>query len=178
MTKNTTVKITYSAIFLALAMVLPLVTGQIHQIGNALCPMHIPVLLCGFICGWQYGAIVGFVSPFLRFVLFGMPTVFPKGIGMAFELCAYGIIAGLVFMLLQKKRPSFANVYITLITAMLGGRIVWGMTRFILAKAVGIDFTLAYFFAEAFTNALPGIVLHILLIPIIVIALQKAKLIP
>lgn len=57
-------KLTYSALFLALAMVLPFLTGQIPEIGSMLCPMHIPALLCGFMCGWPWGLAVGFISPF------------------------------------------------------------------------------------------------------------------
>lgn len=45
-----------SALLLAIGLVLPFLTGQIPEIGSALLPMHIPVLICGFICGWQWGA--------------------------------------------------------------------------------------------------------------------------
>ncbi len=83
-------KLVLSGVFLALALLLPFVTGQIPQIGAALAPMHIPVLLCGFVCGWPFGLVVGFVAPLLRFMLFGMPPIFPTGIAMAFELAAYG----------------------------------------------------------------------------------------
>ena len=82
-------RLTYAALFLALAMVLPFLTGQIPEVGSMLCPMHIPVLLCGFVCGWPYGLTVGAISPLLRFVLFGMPPLYPKGLAMAFELAAY-----------------------------------------------------------------------------------------
>ena len=77
--KQTTKNITLSAMFLALGMVLPFLTGQIPQIGSMLLPMHIPVFLCGLICGWQYGAIIGFILPFLRYAAFGMPPLFPTG---------------------------------------------------------------------------------------------------
>ena len=62
-----------SAMFMAIGLVLPFLTGQIPQIGSMLLPMHLPVLLCGLICGWQYGGLVGFVLPLLRYLLFGMP---------------------------------------------------------------------------------------------------------
>ena len=84
--KETTKKLTWSAMFIALGLVLPFLTGQIPQFGNMLLPMHIPVILCGLICGWRYGAIVGFVLPLLRYALFGMPVLFPTGIAMSFEL--------------------------------------------------------------------------------------------
>ena len=92
--KTSTRKLTLSALFLALGLVLPLITGQIPQIGKMLLPMHIPVLLCGMVCGWPYGLAVGAVMPLLRGLLFGMPVLYPTGIGMAFELAAYGAVIG------------------------------------------------------------------------------------
>ena len=77
-----------AAMFVALGLVLPFLTGQVPQIGNMLLPMHLPVLLCGLICGWQYGGVVGFILPPLRYVMFGMPPIFPTGVAMAFELAA------------------------------------------------------------------------------------------
>ena len=85
-------KLTYSALYLAIALVLPFLTGQIPEIGSMLCPMHIPALLCGFVCGWPWGLAVGFVSPLLRSLLFGMPTAY-TAVAMAFELAAYGAVA-------------------------------------------------------------------------------------
>ena len=172
--KNQTRNLVLAALFLALCLVLPFLTGQIPQVGQALSPMHIPVLLCGFICGWQYGLIVGFVAPLLRFSLFGMPPIFPTGISMAFELAVYGLLAGLLFKALPKKIPY---IYVTLIISMLGGRVVWGAVRFIIAGLNNTDFSFMMFLQGAFVTAVPGIILHIVLIPLIIIALQKAKLI-
>ena len=162
----------YAALCLALCLYLPFLTGQIPQIGKALSPMHIPVLLCGFLCGWPYALAVGFIAPFLRFLLFHMPEM-PMGISMAFELAAYGLLASLLYRALPKK-PG--NVYVSLIGAMLGGRIVWGVARWVLAKIMGVEFTLQMFLAGAFVTAVPGILCHLLLIQTVVIALKKAKL--
>lgn len=167
-------KLTFSALCLAMAMLLPLVTGHVPQIGSALSPMHIPVLLCGFICGWQWGLAVGFVSPLLRYVLFGMPYIYPTGIAMAFELAAYGVIAGVMYKLLP-KRNGF--IYVTLITAMVGGRVVWGAARFLLAGLGGSEFPFSAFLSGAITAAVPGIILHIVLIPVLVMALKHVGLI-
>ena len=176
MTKTSKVyKLVCGALCLAIALVLPLLTGQIPQVGSALCPMHIPVLLSGFLCGPLWGALVGFVAPLLRYVIFGMPPIFPTGISMAFELAAYGTLAGLMYRLLPKKVHC---IYISLITAMVGGRLVWGLARFILAGLTGSEFPFSLFLAGAVTEAIPGIILHILLIPVIVMALKKAKLMP
>ena len=94
--RNAVYTLVLSALFLALALVLPFLTGQIPQIGNMLLPMHLPVLLCGLICGWQYGGVVGFAAPLLRSALFGMPPMI-TAIAMAFELAAYGIIVGALY---------------------------------------------------------------------------------
>ena len=97
-------KMVLAAMFLALAMVLPFLTGQIPQIGSALCPMHIPVLLCGFFCGPWYALAVGFIAPLLRFLIFGMPPIMPTGIAMCFELATYGFMVGFLYKKLPKKK--------------------------------------------------------------------------
>ena len=166
-------KLTYAALFLALAMVLAFLTGQIPQIGSALSPMHIPVLLCGFLVGWPWGMAVGFIAPLLRSVIFGMPAMFPGAVAMAFELAVYGLVSGILYRLLPKKKWS---IYVTLVVAMLAGRVVWGIARLILAGLSGGSFTWALFLAGGFTNAIPGIILHIVLIPVIVMVLERAGL--
>ena len=166
-------RLVYSGVCLALALVLPFLTGQIPQIGSMLSPMHIPVLLCGFLCGWQWGVAVGFIAPLLRYALFQMPPM-PMDIAMAFELAAYGAISGLLYKKLPKTN---ANVYVTLILSMIAGRIVWGAARFVIAGLTNSTFPFSAFIAGAVTEAIPGIILHIVLIPIIVIALERAKLV-
>ena len=166
-------KLTYAALFLALAIVLPFLTGQIPEIGSMLCPMHIPVLLCGFLCGWPWGLAVGLIAPLLRSVLFGAPPMFPGAVAMAFELAIYGASAGLLYRLLPKKKWS---IYASLIIAMIAGRVVWGIVRLILAGLSGKGFTWAAFMAGAFTNAVPGIILQIVLIPVLVMVLERAGL--
>lgn len=164
-----------SAMFLALGLALPFLTGQIPQIGNMLLPMHIPVLLCGLICGWQHGAMVGFICPLLRYVLFSMPPM-PMGLGMAFELCAYGAIVG--FLYSHSKWKCVISLYRSLIIAMIGGRIVWGVARVIMVGAVNVPFGWEMFISGALLTAVPGIILQLILIPAIMVALDKAKLVP
>ena len=166
-------KLIIAAVCLALCMLLPFLTGQIQQIGNALCPMHIPVLLCGFVCGPWYALAVGLIAPLLRFALFGMPPIYPIGVAMCFELAAYGAMSGLLYRALPKKT---GYLYVSLIGAMLGGRIVWGVVRAVLSGVGDHSFTWAAFLAGAFTNAIPGILLHIMIIPPILLALRRAKL--
>lgn len=165
----------FSAVFLALALVLPFLTGQIPQIGSMLCPMHIPVLLCGFICGWPWGLIVGVAAPLLRSLIFGMPPMFPTAVCMAFELAAYGAAAGLLYRAFPKKK---GYVYCSLMIAMLAGRIVWGAARFICTGLDVTQFGLSAFWTGAVATAVPGIIIQIILIPILVFAFEKAKLTP
>ena len=165
-------KLTLSAMFLALAFVMPFLTGQIPEIGAMLCPLHIPVLLCGFICGWPYGLAVGFAAPILRSLILSMPPLFPTAICMAFELAAYGAITGFMHRILPKKLPF---IYCSLLTAMIAGRIVWGLAMYILLGLNNGAFTFNAFMAGAFTNAIPGIIIQIVLIPILVMVLEKAQ---
>ena len=164
-------KLVISAVCLALCMVLPFLTGQIPEIGSMLSPMHIPVLLCGFICGPAWAAVVGALAPLLRFALFSMPPLFPTGVAMCVELAAYGAVSGLMYRALPRKPVS---IYISLITAMLAGRVLWGIVRLALTGVTDSPFTWSAFIAGAFTQAVPGIILHIMLIPLIVLALEKA----
>lgn len=167
-------KLVFAAMCLALALVLPFLTGQIPEIGAALSPMHIPALLCGFICGPVWGGIVGAAAPLLRHVLFGMPPLM-AAIPMAFELAVYGISAGVLYRLLPKKVPF---LYVALIGAMIDGRIMWGIVKLIMSVAQASEFTFAAFIAGAVTGAIPGIICHIILVPVIVLALKRAKLMP
>ena len=165
-----TKKLSLAAMFLALALVLPFLTGQIPEIGSMLCPMHIPALLCGFICGWPWGILMGFTTPILRSVFFGMPPMFPIAISMAFELAVYGAVAGALYARLPRKLSS---IYASLLTAMLAGRLVWGFVRLLLAGFDVTKFGLAAFWAGAITTALPGILVQLILIPVIVKVLEK-----
>ena len=162
-----------AALFLALAYVLPFLTGQIPEIGSMLCPMHIPVLLCGFICGWPWGLAVGFAAPLLRSVTLGMPMIFPQAVCMAFELATYGAVAGMMHKLLPRKK---AYIYGSLLTAMIAGRLVWGAAMYVCMGLKGASFPFAAFLAGAVSNAAPGIVVQIVLIPVIVMLLDSVKI--
>lgn len=170
--KNKSLKnLSVSAMLLAVGFVLPFLTGQVPQIGNMLLPMHIPVLLCGLICGWYYGAAVGFILPLLRSLVFGLPLFYPAAIAMAFELCTYGLISGIIYACI--KRKNILSVYISLISAMISGRIVWGAAQVLLLGLKGNAFSWAAFMSGAFINAVPGIIIQLILIPAIMIILDK-----
>ena len=167
--------LTLSAMFLAIGLLLPFLTGQIQVIGNMLLPMHIPVLLCGLICGWKYGLSVGFIMPLLRYGLFHMPPIYPTGIAMAFELAAYGAIVGLLYS--KSRYKCIFSLYRSMLAAMLAGRVVWGIAEIILLGLGENGFTLQMFLAGAFLNAFPGIILQLVLIPSIMIALNRTGLV-
>ena len=163
-------KLVLSALFLSLALVLPFLTGQIPEIGAMLCPMHIPALLCGFFCGWPWGLAVGLMAPVLRSVTFGMPPMFPTAICMSFELATYGAVCGLLYRRLPRSKGS---IYVSLLSAMVAGRLVWGAMRFLFTGLDASAFGLAAFWAGAVTGAIPGILLQIILIPILVMVCEK-----
>ncbi|MFQ8705701.1 MAG: ECF transporter S component [Thomasclavelia sp.] len=166
--------IVLSALFLALGFILPFFTMQIPSIGSMLLPMHIPVIICGFVCGAPLGLIVGFILPLLRSLVFTMPPMFPTAIAMAFELAAYGMISGYLY---NKSNKKVFDVYFSLIISMIGGRIIWGLVSALLYGFSDQVFGLTVFVAGAFSNAIPGIILQLILIPVLIIVLQKAKLI-
>ena len=171
MKRMTIRSITVSAMFIAAGLVLPFFTGQIPQIGNMLLPMHIPVLLCGLICGWQYGLIVGFLLPLVRNMIFGMPMLFPTGICMAFELATYGFASGWLYE--HSKWKCIVALYRSLIVAMLAGRVVWAFVRVVLLGVAGVEFTFTIFLMESFVNAIPGIILQLIFIPAFMVALNR-----
>lgn len=159
-----------SSVFLALGIVLPFVTGNVSFLGSRFLPMHIPVILCGFVCGWRYGAIVGFLTPLLRALLVGMPPLFPVAFIMSFELAFYGLSIGLLYRYLPKKP---INVYISLILAMIIGRVIWGVVSMIVFFSLGTEFTFTIFLYGAFITALPGIIFQLAFIPALIIMMKK-----
>lgn len=172
--KFKTKKLVLSALFLSLGVVLPFFTAQLKEIGDTLLPMHIPVMLCGLICGWHYGLAVGFILPFLRSFLFGMPPMYPNAVWMALEMAVYGLVIG--YMYSRKQNYSLRWLYISLVTAMLSGRIAWGIAKALLLGIKGSSFTFTAFIIGGFVDAMPGIVLQLLLIPTIMLILNKLRL--
>lgn len=169
-THNKIQKMVLSAMLLALAYVLPFLTGQIPEVGAMLCPMHIPVILCGFICGPAWALAIGFTAPLLRALTLPMPPLFPTAVCMAFELAAYGVTVGLLHRILPRKKPY---IYVSLLVSMIVGRLVWGAAMFVCLSAGGVAFTFSAFIAGAITNAIPGIIVQIVLIPVIVMVAEN-----
>lgn len=170
MKKSSIRTLVIAAMLLALALLLPFLTGQIPRIGSMLSPMHLPVLLCGFLCDPFWGLAVGVVAAPLRFMLFGMPQA-PMCFFMAAEMAAYGFLAGLFYRILPKK---ISCLYVSLLLAMIGGRLVYGAVYWITVAMDGGTYTLNAFLTSTVIGAWPGILLQILLVPVIVLALKRA----
>ncbi len=164
--------------FIALGWLMPFLTGQIPEIGNMLCPMHIPVLFAGFILGKWYGAGIGFIIPLTRSSIFGLPVFYPIALGMMFELATYGFFSGFLFSLFKKIRMNdILNLYLSLGISMLIGRAVWGCVRAVCGLFPNTSFTWKAFMTGAFLTAWPGIVLQFLLIPSMLFLLSRANII-
>ncbi len=173
MKKQNLQKIVLSAMLLAVGMVLPFLTMQIKEIGDSLLPMHIPVMLCGIMCGYGYGATIGLLLPFLRSVCFGMPPLYPNAVWMAAELLTYGLVIGFIYKKLPK---NLTCLYLSLILSQISGRIIWALTKAVLLGVDGKSFTFAMFITGGFIDALPGIFLQLILIPTIIVLLKHTKL--
>ena len=168
MKKNQAYKLTATALCVALGLVIPQVFHMFGA-GTVFLPMHIPVLLCGFICGGPYGLLCGALTPLVSSLLTGMPPLMPVGVPMMAELAAYGFLTGVLY----KKTK---NTYLSLILAMLGGRVVSAFAKIVLMGVTGTPFALQAFLTSAFITPWPGIIIQILVIPVLVMALKRAKL--
>lgn len=166
-------KLVLSAMLLAIGMLLPFLTMHLQSMGRMLLPMHIPVLLCGFICGPFYGALVGLILPLLNSTFFGMPPMMPVALAMSVELFFYGLSAGLLHKLFKNYT---LGIYPALILSMLIGRIAWGITSYVLFALIGNVFTWQIFFAQAFIGGIPGIIVQLILIPALILSLKRTNM--
>ena len=173
--KSTFLKnIVLSAMFLAIGVILPMFTSQIKEIGDSLLPMHIPILLCGLICGAKYGMALGLILPFLRSVTFSMPPLYPNAVWMALEMATYGLVIGFLYKRIENKNTK--GIYFCLILSMFSGRIIWGVAKAFLLGFAGKAFAFSAFISGGFIDAFPGILLQLILIPSVMLILKKAKL--
>lgn len=172
-------KMCIAVILIAIGYVLPFITGGIKEIGNMLCPMHIPVLLGGIILGPIYGGVIGLIIPLFRSLTLGMPPLFPTALAMSAELLTYGVIAGIIFKVLfvKLKKNLILSTYVSLVISMILGRVIWGVTSLILYSFSSNAFTFKMFLTGAIINAWLGIIIQLVLIPLIIVALSKAMLI-
>ena len=166
-------RLTAAALCLALCLLLPQLFHALPNGGSIFLPMHLPALLCGFLCGWPYGLACGALAPLLSSLLTAMPPA-PVLPGMVCELAVYGACTGILFQKMQKGSPLF-RVYAALLPAMLLGRLVAGLLNGFLFRAG--EYTMAMFLSASFVTALPGILIQLTLIPLLLFALAKAKVI-
>lgn len=172
--KERTKTLVLAALFLALGVVLPSLTGSIKEIGDSLLPMHLIVMLCGAVCGWQYALPIGLVLPFLRSLTFSMPPLYPNAVWMSLELATYGFVIG--FLYARRKQYSRGYLFFCLVCAMLAGRIVWGAAKAILLGVADKPFGIRAFLVGGFLDAIPGLILQFILIPIIVELIERKRM--
>ena len=166
-------KLVYTAACIALCLVLPMAFHSIPNAGAIFLPMHIPVLLCGLVCGWPYGLVTGLIGPFLSSILTGMPgaAMLP---GMMVECTVYGAVAGLMMRFVRTKNAT-ADLYISMITAMALGRFLAGLAKAWIFSPGAAPFA---WVTTSLVTGIPGIVIQLLVMPAIIFALTRAKLIP
>ena len=163
-----TKQITLCAMFLAIGIILPFITMNIPVVGKMLLPMHIPVLIGGFVLGPIYGALLGVLTPLVRSFIVGTPALYPTAISMSFELMAYGLASGIMYYFVFKKNNKIIYIYATLLTAMIFGRVVYGVVKVIMGLVDSSKFTFNMFISYSLINAFPGIILQLILIPILI----------
>ncbi len=167
-------KLVISAMMLALCLLLPFLTGQIQEIGQMLAPMHLPVMICGFVCGPFWGLAVGLAAAPLRSVLFLMPPM-PKCLFMAAELAVYGFMSGFFYRIFPKKLPFY---YLSLLISMVSGRIIYGIVNFVIAGIQGESYLFKTFLTATVLESIPGMIVQIILIPLLLEGLTRAGQLP
>ena len=162
-----------AALCIALCVVLPIAFHSIPNAGSVILPMHIPVLVCGMICGWPYGFICGLLGPLVSSLLTGMPPAayLPP---MMVECATYGAATGLLLKFVRTRNLT-ADLYISLIGAMLLGRVVSGIAKALIFTP---GMAMSMWITSSFVTALPGIVIQLVLIPQVIRILMKAKYLP
>lgn len=168
-------KLCISAFCLALCCVLPTAFHAVG-LGQAFSPMHFPVLLCGLVCGWPYGLVCGFAGPLLAHAVTSAPAA-AQLLPMVSELCVYGLSAGAVYRYLRTGRPTL-DLYAALLPAMLAGRMIGGAVRALVFLGNGQPYSLAMWGAAYFAGTLPGMIAQLILLPVLVLTLTRAGLIP
>ena len=166
-------KLVFTAVCAALCLVLPMAFHAIPNAGQVVLPMHIPVLLCGLICGWPYGLVCGLIGPFLSSVITGMPpaAMLPS---MMVECAVYGLTAGLMMQYVRTGK-TVSDLYISLISAMALGRVAAGFAKAWIFTPGVSPFA---WVTTSLVTGIPGIVLQLVLLPLVLSALTRARLIP
>lgn len=169
---TSTRRLILAALCVSLGVVLPLAFHSVANAGSILLPMHIPVLLCGLICGWPFGLACGILTPLLSSLITGMPPMafLPS---MLVELAVYGLVSGLLMRAIKTKKLAL-DLYLSLLGAMLAGRLVFGLLNALIFRAG--SYTLPAWISAAFITALPGIAIQLLVLPALILALKQSRL--
>ncbi len=167
--------LTLSAIFLALGIILPLFIGQIPKIGSMLLPMHIPIFLCAFVCGYKYAVPVAIILPLLRSFLFGVPQLYPQAISIALEMATYALVSGIIYK--HSRSKEIGAIYLSLIPSMVLGRAVRGAVQLSLLSLSGSRIAVKLFFTETIIAGIPGVLLQLIIIPAVMLILNRTKVI-
>lgn len=156
-----------AGLLLAIAVIVPSIFHNTGMPGKVFLPMHIPVLLGGFLLPPSLAFILGAVTPVINFLVTGMPPIFPTGIIMVFELGFYGLIASLLYRSL--RLPSL----ISLIISMIIGRIVAGGVAYILLILFKIEIDPILSVKLGLITGIPGIIIQLILIPVLIYGINK-----
>ena len=164
-------KLVFAAVCTALCVVLPMAFHAVQNAGQIFLPMHIPVLLCGLVCGWPLGLVCGVTGPLLSSILTAMPpaAVLPS---MMVELAVYGLVTGLMAQHTHTEHPA-ANLYLSMITAMISGRVLSGLAKAFIFSPGTAPFA---WVSTSLIMGIPGICIQLVLIPLLIYALEKAHL--
>ena len=163
-------RVAHTALYLAIAIVLPIIFHQFGIAGRIFLPMHIPVLICGFAVGVLPGVIVGLMAPFLSHLLTSMPPAYAVPL-MTLELPLYGLTAGLAY---NKWK---LNIYLSLILSMIIGRLAFALGLFVLGLFMALPYGPVEFFAAggAVLTGIPGIIIQIIIIPPLVASIKRTQ---
>ena len=175
--KSAALRLCTAAMCLAAGILLPQLfhIPGISMSGQVFLPMHRPVFLCGLLCGWPWGAAVGSVLPLISSAITSMPVMYPAGFSMMGELCVYGAICGLLYQKVFSSKNSVLSIYLSLLPAMLAGRLAAGLIKWLLLMGTENPLTIHAFLTSSFITAWPGIVIQLILIPSIMLTLQKFR---
>ncbi len=172
-TMTKTKRLIFAGLCVAIGVVLPIAFHSVANAGSIFLPMHIPVFLCGLVCGWPFGLACGVLAPLLSTLFTGMPPMayLPS---MLCELAVYGFVSGLLMRYIQTGKLTL-DLYLSLIAAMLAGRFVFGLLNALIFRAG--SYSLPIWMTASFVTALPGIIIQLAILPVLVLSLKKTKLI-
>lgn len=136
-----------------------------NALGNILLPMHLPVILSGFLVGPFAAGAAGLISPLLSYGLSGMPAAALLPF-MMIELAVYGLCAGIF------RNTSIPDTLKVLIVQIVGRTVRAGA---ILIGYYGLGSAIRpEIIITSVKTGLIGMALQIVIIPLVIYRLRKA----